>query len=294
MSVLLAFPGNEALAGLLADSLGSQCLPVALHGFPDGETRLRLPALSSTDNVALVCSLDRPDAKYLPLIFAAATARQKGARRVGLIAPYLGYMRQDIAFHEGEAITARLFAAELSGSFDWIATVDPHLHRIPKLDAIFTIPAIAVHAAPAIADWISTNVERPVVVGPDSESAQWVSEIAKNCRAPYATFRKTRRGDSDVVVSGELPAGGTAVIVDDIISTAHTMAEAVRATRRQFGSAPWCIGIHAIFASDADEILNRAGIRGVLTTNTVQHATNRIDISAPLAEAMKTILARFT
>src|SRR3546814_1718571 len=77
-------------------------------------------------------SLDHPYAKVLPLLFAADTARDLGARRIVLVAPYLAYMRQDIRFHAGEAVTSRTFAAILSRHLDWLVTVDPHLHRDRK------------------------------------------------------------------------------------------------------------------------------------------------------------------
>jgi ribose-phosphate pyrophosphokinase len=84
----------------------------------------------------------------LPLLFAADTARDLGARRIGLVAPYLAYMRQDIRFHAGEAVTSRTFAAILSRHLDWLVTVDPHLHRYHELSEIYRIPTQVVHAAP--------------------------------------------------------------------------------------------------------------------------------------------------
>src|SRR6185503_12811188 len=121
----------------------------------------------------ILCTLADPDAKFLPLIFAAATARELGAARVGLVAPYLAYMRQDRRFNPGEAVTSRYVAKLISGAFDWLVTVDPHLHRYGALGEIYTIPTRAIHAAPLMSDWIRRNVPDPLIVGPDSESEQW-------------------------------------------------------------------------------------------------------------------------
>lgn len=55
----------------------------------------------------LLCGLDRPDDKLLPLYFLSRTLREVGASRVVLAAPYLAYMRQDRRFHPGEGVTAR-------------------------------------------------------------------------------------------------------------------------------------------------------------------------------------------
>ena len=103
---------------------------------------------------ALFDLYNRARAEDSALLFAADAARQLGARKVGLVAPYLCYMRQDRSFKPGEAVTSRSFAALLSRACDWLVTVDPHLHRYKSLSEIYAIPARALHAGPAIADWI--------------------------------------------------------------------------------------------------------------------------------------------
>ena len=127
-------------AGGLADqicaSLSIDKGEIELRRFPDGESYVRLASDVAGRDVLMLCSLDLPDEKILPLLFAAAAAREQGAGRVGLIAPYLAYMRQDRSFRPGEAVTSSAFARILSTAFDWLATVDPHLHRHPSLETI--------------------------------------------------------------------------------------------------------------------------------------------------------------
>ena len=149
--VLFALSGSEALAQPLSAALDAEVGTIEHRQFPDGETYLRVGNDVSDREVILLSSLDHPDAKLLPLLFAADTARDLGARRIGLVAPYLAYMRQDIRFHAGEAVTSRTFAAILSRHLDWLVTVDPHLHRYPALSALYTIPALTLHAAPLLA-----------------------------------------------------------------------------------------------------------------------------------------------
>ena len=153
----------------------------------------------------IVGTLDRPNEKMLPVLFAAATARELGATNVGLVAPYLPYMRQDRRFKPGEAVTSREVARLLSDAVDWMVTIDPHLHRYGSLAEIYRIPTRAVHAAPLISQWIKTNASNPLIIGPDSESQQWVSAVAKAAGAPYAVLRKVRRGDRDVDILGREP-----------------------------------------------------------------------------------------
>ena len=262
--------------------------------FPDGEAYVRLLDSPRDRQVVLLCSLDRPDEHILPLLFAADAALQQGALGVGLVAPYLAYMRQDTAFQPGEAVTSATFARLLSDRVDWLVTVDPHLHRYAALDAIYSVPAIAASAAGPVARWIRAHVERPLIVGPDVESRQWVDRIAALVEAPSAVLRKTRRGDYDVSIQGDAgPAdeGRTPVIVDDIASSARTMIEAVRGVRAAGHPPPVCVAVHALFVGDAFARLIESGPAELVTTNTVAHATNGIDVSAQLAAAVGERLA---
>jgi ribose-phosphate pyrophosphokinase len=184
----------------------------------------------------IVGSLDRPNDKLLPLVFLADVARDLGARRVGLVAPYLAYMRQDTRFHAGEAITSRSFASVLSAHIDWLITVDPHLHRFASLQDVYSIPAMAIHASVELGRWIAEHVPAPLIIGPDEESRQWVDVIAATASAPSTVLSKVRRGDTDVVESIPNLEGHrsrTPVLVDDIISTGETMVAAIRHLREQ-------------------------------------------------------------
>ncbi len=159
--LLFALPGNEQMASLLVPLLRAEAGKATMRRFPDGETYWRYDTPVAGRDVALLCTLDRPDDKLPALLFAAAAARDLQARRVGLIAPYLAYMRQDHRFQPGEAISSATFARIVSGEVDWLITVDPHLHRRASLDEIYSVPTRALHAAPLIAQWISDNVDKP-------------------------------------------------------------------------------------------------------------------------------------
>ncbi|MGE3600512.1 MAG: ribose-phosphate diphosphokinase, partial [Dehalococcoidia bacterium] len=183
-------PGNESLAAALARELGAELGTLEMRAFPDGETYLRFVTNPAARPVIIVCTMARPNDKILPLLFAATTARDLGTLRVGLVAPYLAYMRQDRRFKPGEGVTSRQVAHLLSEAFDWLVTVDPHLHRYSSLGEIYTIRTRVVQAAPGVSRWIRANVTRPLVVGPDSESEQWVTAVAGAADAPFAVLEK--------------------------------------------------------------------------------------------------------
>lgn len=289
-ALMLALPGNAPFAAALAAQLCAEPGTLTVHSFPDQETYLRIDTPVTGREVILVCTLDRPDEKFLPLAYTAATAKQLGATRVGLIAPYLGYMRQDKRFKDGEAITSEIFAGLLSRAVDWIVTIDPHLHRHHALNEIYSIPAHVVHAAPLLAAWIKTHITAPLLIGPDSESAQWVAAVASAADAPYVVLEKTRHGDRDVRISIPQVASWrahTPVLVDDIISTGRTMIETIVHLKRAGLPAPICVGVHAVMAGSAYADLIAAGAAQVVTCNTIAHASNRIDVTLLIAGAVR-------
>jgi ribose-phosphate pyrophosphokinase len=284
--VLIAVPGSEDHARGLGTRLGFPVVASETRQFPDGELYVRIDG-EVGDDVVIVGNAGGDN--FLRAAFLAGTARDLGATRVGLVTPYLAYMRQDSRFKPGEGVTARYFARLVSSTFDWLVTVDPHLHRIDSLAGVYAIPTTVARAAPAIARWIAAEVERPVLVGPDAESVQWVSTVAERCGAPFVILEKTRRGDRDVTITSPDGAwnGHTPVLIDDIVSTGQTMIEATRRLRGAGSAAPMCVAIHAVFADAMNEALIGAGARGIVTCNTIPHATNRICVMDALAAAVR-------
>ena len=286
---MVIYPGNESLGRRIAETLGADVASLTMRQFPDEESYVQLSAACAGRDVIVVATLDRPNPKVLPLLFLVDLAHELRASRVILVAPYLAYMRQDTRFKSGEAVTSRSFAKLLSGGIDALVTVDPHLHRYEALAELYSVPAHVIHAAPLVAEWIQAEVERPLLVGPDSESGQWVADVARRASAPYVVLEKTRRGDRDVEVSVpdvERWRDHRPVLVDDIISTARTMIETVRRLKSADLPAPICVGVHAVFAGDAYRDLRAAGAERVVTSNTIAHESNQIDVSAAVAAAV--------
>jgi ribose-phosphate pyrophosphokinase len=287
--MVLALPGGERLATRLQRALQGAEGSLSIHRFPDGEVRVRINGDPRERAVVLVGSLDRPDEKILPLHFAAGAAREMRARSVGLVAPYLPFLRQDAAFHPGEAVSARLFGRLLSGLVDWLITVDPHLHRTHDLRELFTIDTDVVHSAALIAGWLRHRVEHPVIVGPDEESAQWVSEVAAGVQAPWVVMTKRRRGDHAVELT--LPRmtgfeGRQPVLVDDIVASGGTVRAASRLLAGAGFRLQWVVAVHAVADALTAEALERdAGVE-LVTCNTIPHPSNRIDVLAGIYPAV--------
>ncbi|HVV84940.1 MAG TPA: ribose-phosphate pyrophosphokinase [Kofleriaceae bacterium] len=292
--IVFAVPGCEAWADRLCTRLDVPRGKAVVRQFPDGETYLRVEDDVAGRDVVLACGLDRPDQKTLPMLFLAETVRELGARRVGVVAPYLAYMRQDHRFHPGEGITSAYFGRLVSRAVDWLVTVDPHLHRRAGLDEIYSIPTTIVQSAPAMAAWIAGAIEAPVIIGPDQESAQWAAVVAERLGAPHMILTKIRFGDREVSISQPTLAplvDRTPVIVDDIISTGRTMIETIKQLVKLGTPPPVCVGIHGVFADRAHDDLYAAGAGSVVTCNTIEHLSNKICLADAVAAAVRARLA---
>ncbi len=292
MSILLFNPDSDpALASQLARLLDAQAGVLEQRRFPDGESYLRVHTECKGRRCVILCNLFHPDERLLRLLFLADTLREMGASEVGLVTPYLAYMRQDKRFKPGECVSSRPFARLLSEAFDYLVTVDPHLHRYHSLDEVYTIPSRVVQAAPLIAHWIGQHIRDPLLIGPDSESEQWVSHVAGLAGVPFQILQKERRGDYDVSISlPDLEQGQqcTPVLVDDIISSGRTMLETLSHLQSAGLPRATIIGVHGIFAGDAYTRLTQ--VADVVTTACIPHLSNQIDIAPPVAEAVRELM----
>jgi ribose-phosphate pyrophosphokinase len=286
--LVLGFPEGQLQAEAMAKAAGLPYAGVAIHRFPDGESRVRLPP-RLPERVVFYRSLDRPNDKLVELALAAVTARDLGARHLTLVAPYLCYMRQDAAFSPGEAVSQRVLGALLAEWFDALVTVDPHLHRVVRLvDAVPLPRAIALSAAGPMAAFLSQTLDQALILGPDSESLQWVAAVAAARGLDYGVGHKERLGDREVRIAlPDLdPRGRTVVLVDDVISTGGTLIATVQALKPLQPASISVLATHGLFCEGALERLADAGVAQVWTSDSVPHPTNRVHLAPLLASAL--------
>ncbi|TSE27943.1 ribose-phosphate diphosphokinase [Tepidimonas aquatica] len=258
------------------------------HRFPDGELRVRLPP-ALPPAVAVYRSLHQPNEKLVELLLLAPAARELGAQRLWLVAPYLAYMRQDMAFSPGEVVSQRQVGRWLASVFDGLITVDPHLHRVATLvEAVPLAQAQVLSAAPLLAQTVAARRPGALLLGPDEESEQWVRQAAAAAGLQAAVCRKVRHGDRDVQV--QLPPldmrGRAVVIVDDMASTGRTVAQAAAALRAAGAASVDVAVTHALFVGDALAALRAAGVGEVWSTDSVPHASNAVFLAPLLARAL--------
>jgi ribose-phosphate pyrophosphokinase len=284
-------PSSASEARRLAQRLGLEAREITLHRFPDDELRVTVgPAAPTT---IVFGSLDRPNDKLLALLLAAEALRRGGAKRLVLVAPYLCYMRQDAAFHAGEAISQKVIGPLLARAFDRIVTVDAHLHRTRRIEDVFPeCESDNLSAMPAVAAALHAEGFDPatVVAGPDEESEGWVGNLAGLLGLESAVARKIRRGDQSVEIVLPDPAvfsSRPVLLVDDIVSSGGTLAACARALSAAGARSIDAVVTHALFAPDLVAEFSATGIRSVKSTDSVPHPTNAIALDAVLAEALR-------
>lgn len=287
--LLLSFDHYQAPAENLAKLLGIPYKKIELHRFPDGESLVQLPA--DLPKKLIICqTFDFPNDKLIELYIAAQSARQQGVEEITLVAPYLCYMRQDIAFKPGQAVTQKIIGPFLASTFDNIITVDPHLHRIKTLDeAIPTKAAVSLTAANELGKFVVDRFKDAVFIGPDEESEQWVSVVAQPGGNDVVVATKNRYGDRSVEVM--IPEydwlGKTAVLVDDVISSGHTMAEAAKKLHQAGCAKIIALCTHALLAPGAEDLLKQSYIDELISTDSIPHSSNQIPLASLLADALK-------
>ena len=277
------------LGSAIAKKLKAQHSMLSTKKFPDDELLVRFDCKVKNKSVVLIQSFykDISDC-ILEVILAARTAHELGAKKVVLVAPYFPYLRQDKRFHQGEAVSQGIIAELIGNYADKIYIVDPHLHRKFSLSQIFKINAVRLTANSLIAGYIKRKIKNPLIIGPDEESYKWAKSVAEIIGAESRILKKKRYSSYHVEVRLNKKINlrkKNVVIVDDIVSTGHTIIETAKLLRKLGAKNIFCICVHGLFADDALKKLRKEKIK-VISTNTMPNPAAKIDVSGVIAESL--------
>lgn len=284
---LFAFPDTLELARAVGARLEFDVSPIDVHRFPDGESLVRVEC-KDPGHAVVFRSLHHPNEKLIEVLFAADSLRRQGATEVGLVAPYLGYMRQDCVFRPGEPISQRVVGQLLGSAYDHVLTVEAHLHRIRELAEVFPCRAESVSAATPIAEWLRTQPKADIVIGPDAESEPWIRSIAQQADVEWTVAAKVRDSDREVRIDlPPLPSGTRrAWVVDDIASSGATLETLVRILKSAGVREVGAVIVHALLESDMPSRLAQAGLDRLVSTDGIADPTNVISLASLLAESI--------
>ena len=236
--VVVACSGAKHIGRKIASKLKADYSELSVVRFPDGEFDIRFLREVKGKEVLLVQSFYNDlNSKIVETLFAAHTAKELGAKRVNLLALYFPYLRKDKRFKSGECVSAEVMA-ELFKVFNKLFIVEPHLHRIKKLKKLFS-NGKRVRVVLIIAEYIKKlGIKDIVFVGPDVESMQWVKGVADLLGGEVIVLKKVRYGARKVKIKnlGKIDLKGkNVVIVDDIISSGHTILETIKKLKEKTG-----------------------------------------------------------
>ena len=287
--LIFSFQETERLARNVAKRVKGEYSLIELDKFPDNEIYLRIRKNIKGKEVVLIESYFNPDEKIIRTLFFAYTARELGAKKVRLVASYLPYIRQDKRFKEGEVISSKIIG-KLFSIFDEIIAIDPHLHRYKSLSEIFYTNVKKLSANHLIKEYIKNNFKNSVIIGPDEESYQWALNIAKELKTNATILQKKRFSSRKVSVKlmHDIEVKGKKVVViDDMVSTGHTVIEAVKLLKKKKAKEIDAVCVHGLFVEDADKKLRKYGVRNIVSTNTIESKYSKIDVSGLIGDALR-------
>ncbi|MCZ7356604.1 MAG: ribose-phosphate diphosphokinase [Candidatus Methanoperedens sp.] len=275
---------SQLLAGRVSDALKSNLLVCEFRKFPDGELYTRILDEIGTDDVTIIQSTvtDSDFVMLLQLIDACSDAA-----RINVVIPYMGYARQDKRFKEGEPISARAIARAIN--VDNIYTINIH---DPGILDHFDAKAVNLDATPVMGKYIKNmDLKNPLIIAPDEGAIGLATNAARDLGLDYDFLEKTRLSGELVTIKPKNVAvkGRDVIIIDDIISTAGTMAETISLLRNQGAHEVYVACVHPVLSSNAILKLFKAGVKGIMATDTIDRGVSVISVAPVVAEAIKNI-----
>jgi len=263
---------NPALAREVCEHLNVEPAKAEVGRFPDGEVMVEVRQNVRGGDCFIIQSVcTPPNENLMELLLLTDALRRASAKRITAVIPYFGYARQDRKVAPRVPISAKLVADLVTTSgASRVLTVDLHAGQI---QGFFNIPVDNLYAMPVLIQYLRKRLEgRQVsVVSPDAGGVERARAFARRLNANLAIIDKRRRRASEIAemqLVGEV-RNSTAVLVDDMIDTAGTVAEATKAVSAAGASKVIACVTHPILSDPACERLKHSGLCEIIATNTI-------------------------
>ena len=268
--LLLSGRANRPLALEIGERIGKSPDVATVKQFADGEIFVRIDRNARGRDVYIVQPTGAPADNIMELLLLIDAARRASAARVTAVVPYFGYGRQDRKDQPRVAIGAKLAANLIvAAGADRVISID--FHQLQIL-GFFDIPVDHLYAAPVITSYFrSLELDDLVVVAPDVGSAKMARGTARRLDATFAIIdkRRPKANVSEVLnVVGEVE-GMTCLLIDDMVDTAGTLANAVMALRERGAKTVYAAATHPLLSGEAVARLSNAPIEEMVVTNTI-------------------------
>ena len=270
---LLTGNSNPDLVSKVAKHLNTPITPALVKKFSDGETFVRIEDNIRGADCFIVQSTCAPaNENLMELLVMIDALKRASARRITAVMPYYGYARQDRKDSPRTPITARLVADLLQAAgAHRVFALDLHAAQI---QGFFNIPFDHLFAAPVLVKRLKDLIEVPeraVLVSPDAGGVERARAYAKRLDCSIAIADKRREGPgkiAEVNIIGDVK-GREAVLLDDIVDTAGTLAEVSRVLMQKGAKRVWAVATHAVLSGPAPERILDSPLERLILTDTV-------------------------
>ncbi len=269
---LFSLTANREIAEKISQASGIPLGKMSLRQFSDGEIMINIEETVRGDDIYIIQSTSFPVNDNLwELLIMIDACKRASANTVNIVVPYFGYSRQDRIAASREPITAKLVANMLvKAGVDRVLTLDLHAVQVQgffdiPVDNLFTVPLFAEHY-----NQLGLSGEDVVVVSPKNSGIKRARSLAEYLDSPIAIidYAQDDSEREEGYIIGEVE-GKKAIIIDDILNTGKTFAEAAKILERGGATEIYAVASHGLFAGGAADILESAPIREIIVTDSV-------------------------
>jgi ribose-phosphate pyrophosphokinase len=285
-TVIISDDQNSPLARKISLDLHAEYKNIELRIFADGESKIRLDNMAKKNCIIIHSTYPPTDQHLMQLFMIMYKCKEDGAKDICVVSPYLAYTRQDKVFVDGEIITSNLVAKILAClGITKLVTIDSH-----KPNALnYSFATIDLTAIPSLSSYVKHNLtmNNPIVISPDEGGIERAKKFAGLINANSLSLVKTRdRFTGDVSISlldqGSLK-NCDALIVDDMISTGTSIMKTIELLEKYRIGDVYAICTHALLVDDAKQKLLNAGIKEVISTNSIPNEFAKVDLSSVIS-----------
>ncbi len=269
---LFSLTANREIAEKISQASGIPLGKMSSRQFSDGEIMINIEETVRGDDIYIIQSTSFPVNDNLwELLIMIDACKRASANTVNIVVPYFGYSRQDRIAASREPITAKLVANMLvKAGVDRVLTLDLHAVQVQgffdiPVDNLFTVPLFAEHY-----NQLGLSGEDVVVVSPKNSGIKRARSLAEYLDSPIAIidYAQDDSEREEGYIIGEVE-GKKAIIIDDILNTGKTFAEAAKILERGEATEIYAVASHGLFAGGAADILESAPIREIIVTDSV-------------------------
>ncbi len=297
---LLTGNSNKVLSKNISKYLKLRLVNSSIRKFSDGEIYVEINENIRGNSIFIIQSISSPaNDNLMELLLCIDALKRSSAKNITAVIPYFGYARQDRKIVPRTSISAKLVSNLITkAGADRVVTVDLHAGQI---QGFFDIPVDNLFATPIFARHVKKKIKskKIICVAPDVGGTERARALGKILNAGLAIVdkRRPKPGQSKVMnVVGDVK-DQTCIIVDDIIDSGGTIANAAKALKERGAKEVYVYVTHGVLSGDAVKKIKNSVIKNLVITDTIDNIEKTknvknievLPISALMGEAIKRI-----